>query len=155
MDEDVLEEIRYYERERDNARARRDDLNAEIDELNRKHKKNKELTDQYNKLLSKINLTQIELIKSEKDKTNALNNLKKNFVGVASQKITKQYNTAFQNLQSVKKNLVTCKIEANSKLKKLSAEKKNIEKQLSDKKDERNRKNNLIDYYNRKLNSLY
>lgn len=155
MDDDVLEEIRYYEGERDNAITRRNALNGEIDELNKKHKKNKELTDQYNKLVSKLNLTQIELAKSEKDKKDALSNLSKYFVGVASKKISKQYNTAFNNLKSVNKNLVICKKEADSKLKKLSAEKKDIEKKLTDKKDKRNRENNLIDYYNRKLNNLY
>ncbi len=155
MDEDVWEEIRYYEGERDDAITRRDELDEEIDELNKKHKKNKELTDQYNKLVSKLNLAQVELTKSEKDKTDALSNLNNYFVGVAAQKISKQYNTAFNNLKSVNKNLGICKTEANSKLKKLSSEKKWLEKQLSDKKDERNRENHLIDYYNRKLDSLY
>ena len=74
MDEDVWEEIRYYEGERDDAITRRDELDEEIDELNKKHKKNKELTDQYNKLVSKLNLAQVELAKSEKDKTDALSN---------------------------------------------------------------------------------
>ena len=155
MDEDVWEEIRYYEGERDDAITRRDELDEELDELNKKHKKNKELTDQYNKLVSKLNLAQVELTKSEKDKTDALSNLNNYFVGVAAQKISKQYNTAFNNLKSVNKNLGICKTEANSKLKKLSSEKKWLEKQLSDKKDERNRENHLIDYYNRKLDSLY
>ena len=155
MDEDVWEEIRYYEGERDDAITRRDELDEEIDELNKKHKKNKELTDQYNKLVSKLNLAQVELTKSEKDKTDALSNLNNYFVGVAAQKISNQYNTAFNNLKSVNKNLGICKTEANSKLKKLSSEKKWLEKQLSDKKDERNRENHLIDYYNRKLDSLY
>ena len=155
MDEEVLEEIRYYESERDDARWRRDKLEEEIEDLEKKYEKNKELTKQYKKFVSDIKLAQDEISVSESYKKNALNNFNKNFKGELAKEKLKKYNTAFENMSTINKNLTKCKGEADTKLKKLAAERKVLEKQITDKQEERRRQNDYIGYCNRKLDELY
>lgn len=155
MDEDVLEEIRYYEKEKNIAINRRDELERQMQDLNKKYQKNQELTKQYIDMVKKIGLTEDEIFESEKHKKEALNNLKKNFQGVSATKILKTYIKSYAGISTVKQNLATCITEANTKLKKLSSEKIELEKQIANKKIEKKKNNNYIDYCNRKLESLY
>ena len=120
MDEDVWEEIRYYESERDDARWRRDKLEEEIEDLEKKYEKNKELTKQYKKFVSDIKLAQDEISVSESYKKNALNNFNKNFKGELAKEKLKKYNTAFENMSTIKNNLKTCIDEGNTKIQKLA-----------------------------------
>ena len=64
MDEDVLEEIRYYEKEKNIAINRRDELERQMQDLNKKYQKNQELTKQYIDMVKKIGLTEDEIFES-------------------------------------------------------------------------------------------
>lgn len=155
MDEEVLEEIRYYESERDDAEETRDRLERELEDLDRKNKKNEELTKQYNKMVADLNLVQKQMNDSEGQRIQALSNFNKNFEGNSAKKILDLYNTSFKNMSTINKNLTKCKGEADTKLKKLAAERKVLEKQITDKQEERRRQNDYIGYCNRKLDELY
>ena len=149
MDDDELRE--YYEGKIRDAEDDIDTINAELNELEKKHKKNEELTEKYKKLSGSIKDSQVAIKTSNKYESDAKRNLNTNFKGPEGKKMFMRYLAAYNRVTVVKENLKECSAECELKLKDLASEKKELERKILDKKDERKRKYNTINYYRRFL----
>lgn len=149
-----IERIRELERARDRAIEERNDIIARIEELEKEKKENNEYIRKCNKLINGLMTQRRNFLDAKGINNSAIDNLNSNFKGHAASKIKSLFANSFENSKSILSMIREVQTEAKTKKRKKEDRNNEIDKLIKDKIDQRNRKSDLINYYERELEWL-